>query len=99
MDKDEILFKPIYETGRGFYITFGILAVILLWALAMYINQVMVGLGPAGMNQPVTWGFYIVNFVFFIGISHAGTLSSAILRLSKAEWRRPITRMEIGRAH
>ena len=93
MDKDEILFKPIYETGRGFYITFGILAVILLWALAMYINQVMVGLGPTGMNQPVTWGFYIVNFVFFIGISHAGTLISAILRLSKAEWRRPITRM------
>ena len=93
MDKDEILFKPIYETGRGFYITFGILTVILLWALAMYINQVMVGLGPTGMNQPVTWGFYIVNFVFFIGISHAGTLISAILRLSKAEWRRPITRM------
>jgi molybdopterin-containing oxidoreductase family membrane subunit len=45
------------------------------------------------MNQPVTWGFDITNFVFFIGISHAGTLISAILRLSKAEWRRPITRM------
>ncbi len=45
------------------------------------------------MNEPVSWGFYIVNFVFFIGISHAGTLISAILRLSKAEWRRPITRM------
>jgi molybdopterin-containing oxidoreductase family membrane subunit len=51
------------------------------------------GLGVTGMNQPVTWGFYIVNFVFFIGISHAGTLISAILRLSQAEWRRPITRM------
>jgi molybdopterin-containing oxidoreductase family membrane subunit len=45
------------------------------------------------MNQPVTWGFYIINFVFFIGISHAGTLISAILRLTHAEWRRPITRM------
>jgi molybdopterin-containing oxidoreductase family membrane subunit len=93
MDRDEILFKPIYETGRGFYITFGIMFVVYLWALAMYVNQVFVGLGPTGMNQPVTWGFYIVNFVFFIGISHAGTLISAILRLSKAEWRRPITRM------
>jgi Ni/Fe-hydrogenase subunit HybB-like protein len=41
----------------------------------------------------VSWGFYVTNFVFFIGISHAGTLISAILRLSKAEWRRPITRM------
>jgi molybdopterin-containing oxidoreductase family membrane subunit len=45
------------------------------------------------MNQPVTWGFYIINFVFFIGISHAGTLIYAILRLTHAEWRRPITRM------
>ena len=59
----------------------------------MYFNQIRYGLAVTGMNQPVTWGFYIVNFVFFIGISHAGTLISAILRLSKAEWRRPITRM------
>jgi molybdopterin-containing oxidoreductase family membrane subunit len=59
----------------------------------MFGRQVGLGLGVTGMNQPVTWGFYIVNFVFFIGISHAGTLISAILRLSQAEWRRPITRM------
>jgi len=38
------------------------------------------------------WGIYITNFVFFIGLSHAGTLISAILRLCKAEWRRAITR-------
>ena len=44
-------------------------------------------------HQPVSWGFYIINFVFFIGISHAGTLISAILRITQAEWRRPITRM------
>ncbi|HAK57019.1 MAG TPA: molybdopterin oxidoreductase, partial [Acidobacteria bacterium] len=46
----------------------------------------------AGMNTPVYWGLYITNYVFFIGISHAGTLISAILRLTQAEWRRPITR-------
>ena len=39
------------------------------------------------------WGFYITNYIFFIGISHAGTLISAILRLTGAEWRRPITRV------
>ena len=38
------------------------------------------------------WGFFITNFVFWIGISHAGVMLSAILRLSKAEWRRPATR-------
>ena len=93
VDIDEALYRPIYETGKGFYLTVGILLMIILFAAFMYIRQVYYGLGVTGMNQPVTWGFYIVNFVFFIGISHAGTLISAILRLSKAEWRRPITRM------
>jgi molybdopterin-containing oxidoreductase family membrane subunit len=44
------------------------------------------------MNRPIFWGVYIVNFVFFIGLSHAGTLVSAILRIVNAEWRRPFTR-------
>ena len=92
-DQDEALFRPIYQTGKGFYVTFGILGLVLIWSIYMYVGQLWYGLGLTGMNQPVTWGFYIVNFVFFIGISHAGTLISAILRLSKAEWRRPITRM------
>lgn len=50
------------------------------------------GLGVTGLNRPVMWGFFIVNFVFWIGISHAGIMISAILRLTKAEWRRPVTR-------
>lgn len=93
LEQDAALYRPIYETQRGYYITVAILGAVILWALLMYVVQVWRGLGVTGMNQPVTWGFYIVNFVFFIGISHAGTLISAILRLSKAEWRRPITRM------
>ncbi len=54
--------------------------------------QVKEGIGVAGINRPVFWGFYIINFVFWIGISHAGTLISAILRVTGAEWRRPVTR-------
>ena len=50
------------------------------------------GVGVTGLNRPVMWGIYIVTFVFWIGISHAGIMISAILRLSQAEWRRPITR-------
>ncbi len=50
------------------------------------------GIGVTGLNRPVFWGFFITNFVFWIGISHAGVMLSAILRLSKAEWRRPATR-------
>ncbi|MEW6702287.1 MAG: NrfD/PsrC family molybdoenzyme membrane anchor subunit [Bacteroidota bacterium] len=92
-DIDAPLYKPIYETGKGFYVSVTILLAIVIWSAYMFFTQVAYGLGVTGMNQPVSWGFYIVNFVFFIGISHAGTLISAILRLSKAEWRRPITRM------
>ena len=50
------------------------------------------GFGMTGINNPVYWAFYITNFVFWIGISHAGTLISAILRLVNAGWRRPVTR-------
>ncbi|PYV22984.1 MAG: polysulfide reductase, partial [Acidobacteria bacterium] len=46
----------------------------------------------AGIRWPIFWAFYITNFVFWIGISHAGTLISAILRLANATWRRPVTR-------
>jgi Ni/Fe-hydrogenase subunit HybB-like protein len=93
LDEDEVLFKPIYHSGKGFYVLGAALTAVLLFGVAMYVRQLIYGLGETGMNQPVTWGFYIISFVFFIGISHAGTLISAILRLSKAEWRRPITRM------
>lgn len=92
-DPDYILYKPIVEKGRGALILGGILFAIFVWTMYMYSTQISLGLGVTGLNRPISWGFYIVNFVFFIGISHAGTLISAILRLSKAEWRRPITRM------
>lgn len=91
--QDEILLRHIVEKSKNYYRVVFIFAVLFAFAVFMYARQVWFGLGVTGMNQPVTWGFYIVNFVFFIGISHAGTLISAILRLSKAEWRRPITRM------
>ncbi len=89
---DEILYQPIMKTGKGFYISFAVLSLVVLFALFAYYRQFSVGLGVTGLNSPVFWGIYITNFVFFIGVSHAGTLISAILRISKAEWRRSITR-------
>ena len=93
LEEDAILFRPIEQTTKRFYLTVAILVGIIGFTVLVYSRQVYFGLGKTGLNQPVLWGFYIINFVFFIGISHAGTLISAILRLSKAEWRRPITRM------
>jgi len=90
---EDILLAPIAHTGPGFYWTVAGLSVFILWGAIAYLVQFYYGLGVTGLMQPVSWGFYVTNFVFFIGISHAGTLISAILRLSRAEWRRPITRM------
>jgi Ni/Fe-hydrogenase subunit HybB-like protein len=89
---DERLFAPIETTSPRFWVFAGILLTIGLWGGFAWWTQLRRGLSVTGLNVPVFWGLYITNFVFFIGISHAGTLISAILRLAHAEWRRSITR-------
>ena len=91
-DSDQRLLEPILTTTPRFWIFAGILASISLWGVFAWWTQLRKGLDVTGLNSPVFWGLYITNFVFFIGISHAGTLISAILRLAQAEWRRSITR-------
>jgi len=93
LEQEEVLLRPLHRFSPKLMLFVGFLAAVVLFTYFMYGRQILYGLGVTGLNEPVTWGFYIVNFVFFIGISHAGTLISAILRLSQAEWRRPITRM------
>lgn len=64
-----------------------------LWGFyALYI-QIKRGHSVTGMRDNVVWGVYIVNFIFFIGISYAGALISGILYLLKVEWRKPIIRI------
>ena len=88
-----ILIDPILsQPTKGVLGTAGVLAIIALWAAFAWGWQLYHGLYVTGLGNPVFWGFYITNFVFFIGISHAGTLISAILRIANAEWRRSITR-------
>src|ERR1041385_1092297 len=86
------LLQPLMKVRRGWYITIAISGGILLSAICAFIYQVNRGIGVWGLNRPVYWAFDITNFVFWIGISHAGTLISAILRVTGAEWRRPVTR-------
>lgn len=90
--EDSVL-SPLTRSGRGYYLLLGFLGAIIAWGLYAYSTQVRDGLIVTGMRDRITWGLYITLFVFFIGISHAGTLISAILRVSKAGWRVPITRM------
>ncbi len=86
------LLRPLVHTSRRFYGAVLILGLAVAVAFAAFLYQVYSGIGVAGIRSPVMWAFYITNFVFWIGISHAGTLISAILRLADATWRRPVTR-------
>ena len=91
--REQNLLRSLQENTWRFYAWVGFLAAILLWGLYAYIQQLRNGLIVTGMRDQISWGLYITNFVFFIGISHAGTLISAILRVTDTEWRKPITRM------
>jgi len=90
--EDTVLFEHIWKSGKGFYITVSILGALVLLAIYAYVTQYRTGLTVTGLSRQIFWGVYITNFVFFIGISHAGTFISAVLRILKAEWRRPISR-------
>jgi molybdopterin-containing oxidoreductase family membrane subunit len=84
---------PLTSTSRGYQRMVLILFAVFAWGLYAWVTQVKFGLAVTGMRDVVIWGLYLVNFVFFIGISHAGTLISAILRVTHAGWRTPVTRM------
>ncbi|MBI4301129.1 MAG: polysulfide reductase NrfD [Chloroflexi bacterium] len=87
------LFRPLFHTTKGYYALVLFLSAVVAWGVYAYTVQLRQGLIVTGMRDVVMWGVYITNFVFFIGISHAGTLISAILRVTHAGWRTPITRM------
>ena len=86
------LLRPLFHTSWRFYALVAVLGAMVLAGLTTWFYQIWKGFGVTGLNWPVFWGFYVTNFVFWIGISHAGTLISAILRLVDAGWRRPVTR-------
>jgi Ni/Fe-hydrogenase subunit HybB-like protein len=86
------LLRPVIKPGRGWYAVFTAAAIVFLAACGAFGYQLYRGIGVWGINRPVMWALGITNFVFWIGISHAGTLISAILRVTGAEWRRPVTR-------
>ena len=80
------------ETPRGWIfglmLCFGLMMLLLLSVTVLLFR----GVGVWGLNIPVGWGFAIINFVWWIGIGHAGTLISAILLLLKQDWRTSINR-------
>src|SRR5712692_4669526 len=80
------------KTPLGWFIGFAISFTLFQLLLLTITNLVFVGIGLWGVNVPVAWGIDILNFVWWIGIGHAGTLISAILLLLRQKWRTSINR-------
>jgi len=79
-------------TPRGWYLGFGIAFLLVMGLLYAVTVLLAIGVGVWGIDIPVGWGFAIINFVWWIGIGHAGTLISAILLLLHQRWRTSINR-------
>jgi len=79
-------------TPRWWWVAFAITSAIAVWGLTCIGYQISTGVGVWGLNSPVGWAWDITNFVFWIGIGHAGTLISAILFLLRQKWRTSINR-------
>lgn len=79
--------------SRGGKVAFGSAVVMTLLFIAMIVRLLERGIGVWGVNDPVGWGYAIVNFVFWIGIAHAGTLISAILLLMRQGYRTSLNRL------
>jgi molybdopterin-containing oxidoreductase family membrane subunit len=88
---DEMLAMLDKPRPSYYLLLLGFLMALGLGVLSLAI-QIDVGIGYSGISHPIAWGFYITNFVFWIGIGHAGTLISAVFYLTRAPWRTAIYR-------
>ncbi|MCS5635180.1 MAG: polysulfide reductase NrfD [Myxococcota bacterium] len=86
------IMAPTKGVQWPYFLALGAAVLGVIQAVVVLLYQTYVGLGVAGYQQPIFWGVYIVTFVFWIGIGHAGTLISAILFLFRAKWRNAVNR-------
>jgi len=92
-EMNNMVLESMRDKSLSFWVTAGVLGMLVAVALfGAWGYMIANGMGVTGIRRPVFWGVFIANFVFWIGISHAGTFVSAILRVFKAEFRRPFTR-------
>lgn len=89
----EAALRPLGPAGRGFWALAAGLGLLTAWGLTAWGYQLVNGLQVTGLSDRIFWGTYETNLVTFIGLSYGGAVVSAILRLTGAGWRSPITRL------
>jgi len=91
-DVNDALLANLEKPHKSYYIAFGLAGLGVLMFLTTWAMFIIYGIGLTGKTSPTYWGVLITNFVFWVGIGHAGTLISAILFLFRAKWRNTINR-------
>jgi Ni/Fe-hydrogenase subunit HybB-like protein len=85
--------RPIEgKANKQWWIVFTISLIAMLWGVGCIMYTIGVGIGTWGLNKTVGWAWDITNFVWWVGIGHAGTLISAVLLLFRQKWRMAINR-------
>ena len=87
------LTPELVQTSTKWYVTFFIFLAFFAVGIYALILQIDKGHIVTGMRDNVVWGFYIVNFIFFMGLSYSGALISGVLHLFHTGWRKPVIRM------
>lgn len=97
MEADSKLLKDLTpeleKTSLRWYLTFFVLVAFFLVGLYALYLQIDKGHIVTGMRDNVVWGFYIVNFIFFMGLSYSGALISGVMHLFHTNWRKPVIRI------
>ncbi|MFQ5898196.1 MAG: NrfD/PsrC family molybdoenzyme membrane anchor subunit [Candidatus Methylomirabilia bacterium] len=91
-DVNRDVIRTLWAPSNRYYAWMSVIGLTLAAAILVWSYQIYTGLWVTGYRNPQMWAFYITNFVFWIGIGHAGTLISAILYLFRARWRTSIYR-------
>lgn len=94
----EAALRPFGEPSRLWWLTIIALTAVVATGIAGWVVQLRGGMGVAGYNDHAFWAIYIADVVTFIGVSYGGAVVSAILRLTGATWRAPLTRLAEGTA-
>ena len=92
-DVNDDIVRSLVVTGRKYYITLAIAVTVMVTCFYFpWFYQLYYGIGAAGMNNPTVWGTYLASFIFWIGLSHSGTLLSCVLHITNSEWRKAMYR-------
>jgi molybdopterin-containing oxidoreductase family membrane subunit len=92
-DVNDDIVRSLVETGPKYYITLAVaVGVTFVCFLFPWSYQLYYGIGASGMNHPQVWGTFLASFIFWIGLSHSGTLLSCVLHLTNSAWRKAMYR-------